>query len=358
MAEVKFSDGRGIMSGMFCNQNRDITKDDWLREVFPEWGTFLNREMENTVVEKGQVALWWFGGPSFGMKTSSGEIFLIDNYAGPSIYTEYDYCGVCRTSGAKSLNWFRLGPMVVDPWEFKKLDAVFCSHHHQDHTDFYTVKATLKTTNCQYVGSKSAAAKLRGFDVPEDRITEVVPGDTVKIGNTEVQALLNYDTMAAMTGAESPDKLQDIRNVAVSFLFKTDGGNILLLADTLYNNGYAAFKKYDIDVVLTNMGYAPPGATDKMNPFDAFRVAQAVGAKYLIPYHYDNWANSQEDPATLEYIVEKKRNEHRTDLKTIILQPGAMLMYPQQKDIGRYTYPDYVERYDSEYSWEYGKPRE
>lgn len=354
---VLFSDGRGIMSGAFPNENRNITKDDWLREVFPEWGTMLNLQMQNTKVEKGQVALWWLGGPSFGMKTSSGEIFLIDNYAGPSLYTEYDYCGVCRTSGAQSIEWMRLGPMVLDPWEFKKLDAVFCSHHHQDHCDFYTVKATMNTTDCKYIGSKTACTKLRRFEVPEERITEVVPGDLIKVGNTEIQILLNYDNMAAMTGATSPDNLQKFEDVAVSFLFKTDGGNILLLADTLYNNGYAAFKKYDVDLVLTNMGYAPPGATDKMNPFDAFRVAQAVGAKYLLPYHYDNWANSQEDPETLEYIVEKKRKEHRTDLKTIILQPGAMLMYPAQKDMGRYTYPDFVERYDSECSWEYGTPK-
>jgi len=358
MSKVEISDGRGIMAGMFCNQNRDITKDDWLREVFPEWGTYLNKQIEHTQVEKGQVALWWFGGPSFGLKTSSGEVFIIDNYAGPSLFTEYYYCGVCRTSGAKSIDWLRCGPMVIDPWEFKRLDAVFCSHHHQDHTDFYTIKATLKTTDCMYVGSKSAAKKMRSFDVPEDRIKEVVPGDTVKIGNTEVQMLLNYDTMAALTGAKDPGELQDIRDVAVSFLFKTEGGNILILADTLYSNGYAAFKKYDIDLCLTNMGYAPPGATDKMNPFDAFRVAQAVGAKYLLPYHYDNWANSVEDPTTLEYIVEKKRKENRTDMKTIILQPGARLIYPAEKDIGRYSYPDCVERYEPDYSWEYGKPRE
>lgn len=355
---VEFSDGRGIMSGAFCNENRSITKDDWLRECFPEWGTLVNKQMEETVVPRGQVALWWLGGPSFGMKTSSGDVFLIDNYAGPSIYTEYSYCGVCRTSGARTLEWLRLGPMIVDPWEFKKLDAVFCSHHHQDHTDFYTVKATMATTDCRYIASKSAAKKLRGFDVPEARITEVVPGDTIRVGNTEVQILLNYDSMAAMTGAPSPDQLQDIRDVAVSFLFKTDGGNILLLADTLYNNGYAAFKQYNVDLVLANMGYAPPGATDKMSPFDTFRVAQAVGAKYLIPYHYDNWANSQEDPSTLEYIVEKKRREHRTDLQTIILQPGAGIQFPRDKDIGRYTYPDYVERYDAEHSWEYGTPLE
>lgn len=355
---VEFSDGRGIQSGLFANQNRTITKDDWLRECFPEWGTLINKQMETMEVPKGQVAVWWLGGPSFSMKTSDGDIFLIDNYAGPSIYTEYSYCGVCRVSGAPSVDWMRLGPVFVDPWEFKKLDAVFCSHHHQDHTDFYTIKATAQTTDCRFIGSKSAVKKIKSFDVPDERITTVVPGETITVGHTEVQILLNYDGMAAATGAKSPDALQDVRDVAVSFLFKTDAGNILFLADTLYNNGYAAFKKYDIDLCFGNMGYAPPGATDKMSPWDLFRVGQAVGAKYLVPFHYDNWANSQEDPGMLEYIVEKKRQERRTNMKTIILQPGANMLFPRDKEMGRYTYPDYLERYDPEGSWEYGIPKE
>ena len=351
--KVERSDGRGILSGAFLNEDRDINRDDWIRDCFPEWGTLLNKEIEDTKVQKGTVSLWWLGGPSFAMKTADDHVFLIDSYAGPSIYTTYDYCGVCRTGGSPTLNWLRLGPQMLDIWAFKKLDAVFCSHHHQDHCDVYTIKAALKTTDAKFIGPKITTDKFRKFQVPENRISMVKPGDSIKYGKTEIQMLINYDTMAAMTGAKKAGENQKLEDVAVSFLFKTEGGNILFLADTLYSNGYAEFgQKYQIDIACMNMGYAPPGATDKMSPYDAMRVAQAVKAKVVIPYHYDNWANSQEDPAILEWLIQKKG----LNMKSVILKPGARFTYPNDQNIGRYKYPDYAETYRADYSWEYGKP--
>ena len=347
------SDGRGILSGAYLGENREISRDDWLRDVFPEWGTFLNKEINDFAVRSGSVALWWFGGPSYAMKTSTGEVFLIDNYAGPSIYTTYDNCGVCRTSGAPSLNWLRLGPQVVDPWAFEKVDASFSTHQHQDHCDIYTIKAVTKTTACAFVGPAAAVEKFRNFQVPEERVHLVKPGSSLTFGGTTVECLMNYDIMAAMTGVDEPRQVRPYEEVAVSYLFKTDGGNILFLADTLYSNAYVNIgANYRVDVACMNMGHAAPGATDKMSPYDAMRVAQAVRAKVLVPNHYDNWANSQEDPGVLEWLVQKESPR----MKTVILQPGARFVYPDDQDIGRYHYPDYAELYRPEMSWEYGAP--
>lgn len=347
------SDGRGILSAAYVSTNHDITRDDWLHEVFPEWGTFLNKEIDEATVKSGTVALWWFGGPSFAIKTSSGEIFLIDNYAGPSAYSSYAYCGVCRTSGAPSINWLRLGPQVIDPWAFTRLDAAFSTHHHNDHCDLYTIKAALKTTRCAFVGPAVTVDKFREFEVPEDRIRLVRPGDSVVFGNTEVMALINYDVIASMTGSGGPGQPRPYEDVAVSYLFKTDGGNILFMADTSYHNGYVTIgANHHVDVACINMGHAAPGATDKMSPYETMRVAQAVRTEVLVPMHYDNWANSQEDPSVLEWLVQREA----PGLKTVILQPGARFVYPDDKNIGRYKYPDYAELYRPEYSWEYGSP--
>ncbi|MGA3220982.1 MAG: MBL fold metallo-hydrolase [Acidimicrobiales bacterium] len=350
---VEKTDGRGILSGAYLGEDRDISRDDWLREVFPEWGSFLNKEINCFSVRPGSVALWWFGGPSFAMKTSGGEVFLIDNYAGPSIYTTYDNCGVCRTSVAPSLNWLRLGPQVVDPWAFARVDAAFSTHQHQDHCDIYTVKAAIETTECVFVGPAAAVEKFRKFRVPKGRVQLVAPGSSLTFGTTKVECLMNYDSMAAITGVDSPHERRRFEEVAVSYLFKTDGGSILFLADTLYNNAYVNIgANHKVDVACMNMGHAAPGATDKMSPYDAMRVAQAVRAKVILPMHYDNWANSQEDPGVLEWLVQRES----PSLKTVILQPGARFVYPDDQDVGRYRYPDYAEMYRPEMSWEYGGP--
>ena len=148
---VKY-DERGILDGATVGLPRKMNREIWLKEVFPEWGTYLNYEIDQYKVKTGTGAMWYFGGPSFALKSQAGAVFTVDLYAGPSLFTDYSYCGVCRTAGAEKLYWMRLNPHVVDPWQFKRLDAVFITHHHQDHMDFYTVAAALQTTKCKFVG--------------------------------------------------------------------------------------------------------------------------------------------------------------------------------------------------------------
>ena len=42
MPEVIKTDGRGILAGDYLNQNRPITRQDWLEDCFPEWGSMLS----------------------------------------------------------------------------------------------------------------------------------------------------------------------------------------------------------------------------------------------------------------------------------------------------------------------------
>jgi len=353
MRRKKPDNNPGIIEAVEMSRERDLTRSQWLEECFPEWGTFLNRQIEETKVPKGKVALWWFGGPSWGLK-SQEEIFLIDNYAGPSNFTRYEYCGPCQTTGAERLEWLRLNPQVMDPWKFKRIDASFSTHHHGDHADFYTVKALLKTTKALFVGPKLTCMLFRKWGVPENRIKEVKPGDRIKFKSTEVIVEKNFDYMATKTttGLSGVTGKLDFDDVAVTFIFKNSGGNIAFLGDTIYHNGYAAVgARNKVDVAIVNMGHNAPGGTDKLTPFDAFRVAQALRAKVVIPDHYENWASSAIDPEQLVWIVQK--NDPK--MKTVILKWGAMFMYPDDQDMGTYRYPDWRERYQPERSREYGK---
>ena len=153
VAEDPKNDGRGIMGGGYLlHQDRPLDEARWREECFPEWGTFINRQIAETEVARGQVNLWWFGAGSFCLKTSQGSVFVVDSYAGPAHYTEYEDCGVCRTSGAETINWVRLWPQVWAPWGWHRLDALFSTHLHSDHCDIYTVAACNQTTDCSFVG--------------------------------------------------------------------------------------------------------------------------------------------------------------------------------------------------------------
>jgi L-ascorbate 6-phosphate lactonase len=343
--EIKQSDGRGIFAGDYLNQDHDIDRDQWLRDCFPEWGTLLNQEIHNFVVPKAQVSLWWCGGPSWILKTDEGGIFFIDQYCGPSMYTELYYCGVCKQSGADSINWTRLNPQVIDPWQFPQLDGVFCTHAHQDHCDLYAVKAALKTTKAPFYAPPNAVKKLKGFKVPDDRIVTAKVGESVKVKGAEVDFLICYDQTAIKTG--EGDVNMPFEEAACCYLFKTSAGNILFMGDTWYHDGYIAVRhQYDIDVAIFDMGSNAPGATDKMPPYDCARLGQILNAKLLIPDHYDNWANTAGDPELLVNQFTRIVQENTPEIKTMIMRVGGRFDYPKDQDKGRYRYPDGSERYN------------
>ncbi len=348
------TDGRGILAGDYLNQNREITRDIWIQESFPEWGSFLNRQIENLDVKKGTVALWWLGGPSWILKSDEGGIFFIDVYSGPSHYTQYYYCGVCKQSGAETIDWLRCNPQVIDPWDFNRLDAAFSTHKHQDHCDIYTVKAALQTTECMFVAPEDTVTKLKHFEVPDSRIHLARVGESIKFPGVEVEFLLNFDETVVITGDQTEP--EPYEKMCVSFLFKTSAGNILFLGDTWYHDAYKIIgDKYEIDVANFNMGRNVPGATDKMTPYDCARIGEALNAKVLIPHHYENWANTSGDPELLCNQFERIVAENTPQIKTVILRVGAQFIYPNDQDIKRYRYPAFDDRYDPSKSLKYGK---
>jgi L-ascorbate 6-phosphate lactonase len=333
----------GVIEATHMLGDREITRETWLEDCFPPWGEYINWQMENTAAEKGKIYLWWLGGPSWAIRHQD-EVFLLDNYAGPSIVTRYENSGDCQNTGAEYLHWMRLNPQVIDIWKFKQMDAVFITHHHADHCDIYTVKAILQTTTAKFVGPKMTAAILKKWGVPDSRIIEVKPGDTLPFKSLEVVVEKNFDMNAVKTTLGLPEGSNikpTMDDAAVTYIFKSSGGNIAFVGDGIYHNGfYGVGQRNKIDVTILDMGHNPSGSYDKLTPFDAYRVAKALGSKVVIPDHYDNWACTYLEPDQLEYIV--KQNDPA--MKTVILKPGALFIYPDHQDIGRYKYPDWQER--------------
>ncbi len=201
---VKY-DECGVMDGGTIGLPRKMSRDRWLQEVFPEWGQFLNCEINEFQVKPGTGAMWFLGGPSFVLKSQAGAVFTVDLYAGPSIITDESYCGVCKTSGADKLWWMRLNPHVIDPWEFERLDAVCITHHHQDHMDFYMISAALETSNCKFIAPPEAARRMKkNMGVPDDRLIVAEVGKSVQIADMKIDFAPNFDVIASKTGFETP----------------------------------------------------------------------------------------------------------------------------------------------------------
>ena len=51
---------------------KEITRESWILSTFPEWGTWLNEEIEEEVVPEGNFAMWWLGNCGVWIKTPGG----------------------------------------------------------------------------------------------------------------------------------------------------------------------------------------------------------------------------------------------------------------------------------------------
>ena len=56
----------------------EITRESWAQDVFPEWGTWLNEQIEKTRVPENNFAMWWLGCTGVWVKTPGNANICID----------------------------------------------------------------------------------------------------------------------------------------------------------------------------------------------------------------------------------------------------------------------------------------
>ena len=68
----------------------DITREKWILSTFPEWGTYLNEEIEDAVVEPGKFKMWWLGNTGIWVKSEGGTSVMVSEVTVPQpFWTEY-----------------------------------------------------------------------------------------------------------------------------------------------------------------------------------------------------------------------------------------------------------------------------
>jgi L-ascorbate 6-phosphate lactonase len=238
----------------------------------------------------------------------------------------------------------RAVPCVIDPFAIQELDALLATHDHSDHMDINVAAAVLR--NCpeaKFIGPRNCVKKWIGWGVPEDRCTVVMPGDTVKIRDTEIAALESFDRTELVTAP--PGQIlkgalplnMDVR--AVNYLFRTPGGTLYHSGDSHYSNHYAKHgNDHQIDVALGSFGENPRGMTDKMTAADILRMAECLNCKVVIPIHHDIWTNFIADPTEIHVLWRMKKDRLRYGFKPFTWQVGGKFTWPADKDRMQYMH--------------------
>lgn len=323
----------------------ETTRESWLHNAFPEWGTWLNEEIDAEQVAPGNVAMWWLGCTGLWLKTEGGCNLSIDFWAGngkrtkanPWMAKGHQMANMC--GGRKLQPNLRAIPHVLDPFAVTTVDAVLATHYHQDHMDPNLAAHVLRDLpdTIPFIGPKKSVETWVKWGVPESRCITVKPGDTVKIKDVEIVALDSFDRTCLVT----TDGEQDIRNTcpndmdekAVNYLIKTTGGNIYHSGDSHYSIYFAKHgKDHQIDVAFGSFGENPVGIADKMTSVDVLRMAEALRCKVVIPIHYDVWSNFQADPGEIDALYEMRKYRLGYTFHPFIWAVGGKYVYPADQD--------------------------
>lgn len=324
---------------------QEVTRESWILSTFPEWGTWLNEEIEATEVAEGTFAMWWLGCTGIWLKSHENTNILCDLWCGSGKRTHgsgkmAQGHQMMRMSGCLNVQPnLRTQPFVIDPFAMKTVDALVVTHIHSDHLDVNTAGAVLQ--NCPdatFVGPQAVVDTWLKWGVPAERTIVVKPGDRVTIKDIEIVALEAFDRTALVTESNPEVTLkgkfpQDMDLIAVNYLFHTSGGSVYHAGDSHYCNYFAKHgNEHKVDVCLGAFGENPRGITDKVTSVDMLRMAEALRAKVVIPVHYDIWSNFQADPKEITELWKMKKDRLQYEFKPYIWQVGGKFVYPTDKD--------------------------
>lgn len=330
----------------------EITRESWILKNFPEWGTWLNEEIEEEDVKEGTVAMWWLGCTGIWLKSQGGTNLCIDYWTKHGKKTQQNKLMKEQHQHQRMIGCLKLQPnlrnvpCVLDPFGIKEVDAILSTHHHGDHIDENVAAAVLQ--NCgpevKFIGPQACVELWTGWGVPADRCITVKPGDTVSVGDTEIVALDAFDRTELVTAPKGVvlkgNPVQEMDLLAVNYLIKTPGGNVYHSGDSHYSNYYAKHgNDHKIDVAFGSYGENPRGMTDKMTSIDILRMAECLNCEVIIPIHHDIWTNFQADPMEIKVLWQMRKDRLKYKFKPYLWQVGGKFTYPTDKDELEYHYP-------------------
>ena len=224
------------------------------------WPKKFLDEVEGARVTQGAL-LHALGGPSFAYRTAE-VLAWIDPY----------FYGTPDDSVPDA---YRAVPISIKPDEVGAGDIIFSTHDHVDHCHEGSLLPMLANTGAFCIAPASSARLMRGFGIPDARIREVKPGDSISHRDLTLRVYPSYDPNEPL---------------AVSYILDSGGTTFFVSGDT--SDGPALRRSASARRRLRPAGLRPHLVHG--------RGGDAAGASILrpgtlLPFHWEFWRNHTGD---------------------------------------------------------------
>lgn len=227
--------------------------------------------------------IWWLGQSGFLLQWNK-KCLLLDPYLSDSLTKKY------ATTNKPHV---RISELVIEPHLLNCIDIVASSHNHTDHLDAETLCPLLE------------ANPEISFIIPEanrDFVAERVKcKNDFPVGLNDGKKIVLKDfTFHGVPAAHNTIE-RDAKGCLkfMGYVVQFGKWSIYHSGDTLwYDNMVGILKPFSVDVAFLPINGNDPsrGVAGNLNSEEAARLGREIGARRIIPHHYDLFAFNTADP--------------------------------------------------------------
>ena len=177
----------------------------------------------------------------------------------------------------------RFQPSPLKRSEIPKLDldAILISHDHYDHLEKKTIQALVKS-DIRFIVPLGVGARLRGWGIAADRITELNWGQSVKVGKLKITSV----TARHFSGRLLKDRN---RTLWSAFVLTGPKHNVFFAGDGGYGSHFKEIgAKYGpFDLTCLEIGaWCERWPNSHLFPEQTIEAHQELRGNYLLPIHW------------------------------------------------------------------------
>ena len=256
----------------------------WLGHLFREWTIESWRPIAPAFAKptpatwsNAQVTLAWLG-----------HATVLINFFGIKILTDpalFPRIGI-RLPG------FTIGPkrltapaLKVD--ELPAIDLILLSHAHFDHFDLRTLRRFDENTSV--ITARATSDLLRRTRFRE--VTQLDWGEAKSVGTASGE----IDVIALRVNHWGARKQRDTYRGYNGYLLERNGRRVIFTGDTAMTDSFADLRRRgEIDLAIMPIGAYNPWIRAHCTPEQAIEMANAAGARFIVPVHHQTFRLSFE----------------------------------------------------------------
>ena len=260
-------------------------------------GAALLADIQESAVPPGQWRMWWLGQSGFLIKWDE-RYCLLDPYLSDSLTKKY---------ASTDKPHIRMTELVLAPEWFDCIDVVSSSHNHTDHLDAETLKPLLRVNPDLAMVIPEANRSFVAERLQCDSAWPIGLSDGMQ---HEVRGF----RFVGIPAAHETLEVDEIgRHRFMGYIIRFGGWTFYHSGDTLLYEGMVdRLKPWSVDVALLPINGRDPArrVAGNLNARQAARLAKDIGARLVVPCHYDMFTFNTASPESFIAECNKLNQPH------------------------------------------------